>query len=90
MAVTLRLARHGSTHRPFYHVVAADSRKARNGRYLEKLGYYDPNANPSVIELKEDRVQHWYGNGATLSPTVSKLLKVKSVKLTRNVTSKGK
>ena len=84
MAVTLRLARHGSTHRPFYHVVAADSRKARDGRYLEKLGYYDPNKEPSIIELKEDRVQHWFGNGATVSPTVSKLLKIKNVELKRN------
>jgi len=86
MAVTLRLARHGSTHRPFYHVVAADSRKARNGRYLEKLGYYNPNTNPSVVVLKEDRVQHWYGNGATLSNAVDKLIKAKSIKLGRNTT----
>ncbi len=84
MAVTLRLARHGSTHRPFYHVVAADSRKPRNGRYLEKLGYYDPSHNPSLVELKEDRVQFWYGNGASVSNTVEKLIKVKNYKLERN------
>jgi small subunit ribosomal protein S16 len=86
MAVTLRLARHGSTHRPFYHVVAADSRKRLTGRYLEKVGYYDPSKNPSLIELKEDRVQHWYGLGASMSNTVDKLIKAKKLKLERNKT----
>ena len=66
MALTLRLQRHGSTHRPFYHLVAADSRSPRDGRFIEKLGYYDPNQEPSVIEMKEDRVQYWYQNGAQL------------------------
>ena len=83
MALTLRLQRHGSTHRPFYHLVAADSRSPRDGRFIEKLGYYDPNQEPSVIEMKEDRVQYWYGNGAVLTDTVKKLVKAKNVRLRR-------
>ena len=83
MALTLRLQRHGSTHRPFYHLVAADSRSPRDGRFIEKLGYYDPNQEPSVIEMKEDRVQYWYQNGAQLTDTVKKLVKVKNVRLSR-------
>ena len=83
MAVTIRLARHGSTHRPFYHIVAADHRKARDGRFIEKLGYYDPNHNPSIIEMKNDRVQYWYSKGATMSPTVTKLAKISKVELSR-------
>lgn len=83
MGVQIRLQRHGSTHRPFYHLVATDKRNPRDGRFLEKLGYYDPNHNPSTIEIKADRIQHWYGLGAQVSPVVNKLLKVKEVKLER-------
>ena len=66
MAVSIRLQRRGTTHRPFYHIVAADSRAPRDGRFIEKLGYYDPKAEPSVIEVKTERVQHWYERGAQL------------------------
>ncbi len=83
MALTLRLQRHGSTHRPFYHIVATDSRRPRNGRFIEKLGYYDPNQEPSVMEVKADRVQYWYANGAQVSTAVKNILKRKSVKLDR-------
>jgi ribosomal protein S16 len=51
------------------------------GRFIEKLGTYDPGHEPSSIELKEDRIQFWYERGAQLSPTVAKLLKIKNVKL---------
>lgn len=85
MALTLRLQRHGSTHRPFYHIVATDSRRPRDGRFIEKLGYYDPNANPSVMEVKEDRVQYWYSKGAQLSDTVKNILAKKKVNLSRKV-----
>ena len=84
MAVHVRLSRHGSTHRPFYHIVAADHRKARDGRFIERLGYYDPNKNPSIINLKEDRLQYWFGHGAHLTDTVKKLVKVQNIKLERN------
>jgi len=83
MAVHVRLARRGNAHRPFYHIVAADHKMRRDGRFIEKLGYYDPGANPSIIEVKADRVAHWFENGAQLSPTVEKLLKVKDIKLSR-------
>lgn len=83
MAVHVRLQRHGSIHRPFYHVVAADHRKKRDGRFIEKLGYYDPNKEPSQIELKTDRVQYWYAKGAQLSETVAKLAKIQKIELSR-------
>lgn len=84
MAVHIRLQRKGSTHRPFYHVVATDHRNPRDGRFIEKLGYYDPNCEPSLIEIKDDRVQHWYGRGAQLTDSVAKLIKVKNLELTRD------
>ncbi|MFW7379467.1 MAG: 30S ribosomal protein S16 [Oligoflexus sp.] len=87
MALTLRLQRHGSTHRPFYHIVATDSRNARDGKFIEKLGYYDPNANPSIMEVKEDRVQYWYANGAQVSSTVMSILRRKNVNLDRKLAS---
>jgi len=90
MAVHIRLQRHGSTHRPFYHVVAADHHMPRNGRFIERLGYYDPNHNPSVISLKNDRIQHWFGIGAQLSTAVSKLVKNEKLELTREKTQAKK
>ena len=86
--LTLRLQRHGTRNRPFYHVVATDSRNARDGKFIEKLGYYDPSKNPSVIELKTDRVGFWYERGARLSEAVANLLRVKNVKLERAKTHK--
>ncbi|MEZ4742207.1 MAG: 30S ribosomal protein S16 [Bdellovibrionota bacterium] len=84
MAVHIRLQRRGSTHRPFYHIVAADHRMPRDGRYLERLGYYDPNHNPSVISLKGDRIQHWYGTGAQLTSAVQKIVKAEKLELKRS------
>ncbi|MBC61998.1 MAG: 30S ribosomal protein S16 [Zetaproteobacteria bacterium] len=83
MAVHIRLQRKGSTHRPFYHVVAADQRCPRDGRYLERLGYYDPAHEPSVVELKSDRLQYWYERGAQLSPAAKKLTSIKKLNLSR-------
>jgi small subunit ribosomal protein S16 len=83
MAVHVRLQRHGSTHRPFYHVVATDHRNARNGKFIEKLGYYDPAHEPSTFELKAERIQFWYSKGAQLSTTVAKLAKLKNIDLRR-------
>ena len=82
--VTIRLARHGKKSKPFYHIVATDSRSARNGRFLEKLGHYDPNHKPSQYVMKADRIQHWYGLGAQLSTQVAKLVKIEKMELTRN------
>ncbi len=86
--LTLRLQRHGSTHRPFYHIVATDSRNARDGKFIEKLGYYDPSAEPSIIELKVDRATYWYERGADVSVAVASIFKAKSIKLERAKTHK--
>lgn len=87
MAVTIRLQRQGTRNRPFYHIVATDSRKKRDGAVLEKVGYYDPAGEPSVVELKSDRVQFWFERGAQMSNTVSKLVGVKKVSLARAKTT---
>jgi small subunit ribosomal protein S16 len=75
MAVVLRLSRAGTHKAPFYHVVATDSRSARDGRYIEDVGVYDPTKTPEKIELKADRVEHWLKVGARPSQTVAMLLK---------------
>jgi small subunit ribosomal protein S16 len=75
MAVVLRLSRAGTHKAPFYHVVATDSRRPRDGRYLEDVGLYDPTRKPARVELKFDRVEHWLKAGARPSPTVAKLIR---------------
>jgi small subunit ribosomal protein S16 len=75
MAVVLRLSRAGTHKAPFYHVVATDSRKPRDGKYIEDVGIYDPTKQPVVLQLKAERVQHWLANGAVPSQTVAMLLK---------------
>jgi small subunit ribosomal protein S16 len=75
--VTIRLARGGRTKRSFHHIVVTDSRKPRDGRYLERLGYYNPIAagKEVVLQIKEDRVNYWLSQGAQSSKKVKKLLK---------------
>ena len=75
MAVVLRLSRAGTHKAPFYHVVATDSRKPRDGKYLEDVGVYDPTRKPVLIELKAERVQHWLKAGARPSQTWAMILK---------------
>lgn len=75
MAVVLRLSRAGTHKAPFYHVVATDSRKKRDGDCLEDVGIYDPTQRPERIELKNERVEHWLKVGARPSPTVAMVLK---------------
>ncbi len=81
--VVIRLARGGSKKRPFYNVVAADSRNRRDGRFIERVGFYNPVAseNDERLRLALDRVQHWTGNGAQLSPAVERLVKEYSAKV---------
>jgi len=74
MAVVLRLSRAGTHKAPFYHVVATDSRKPRDGRYLEDVGMYDPTRSPELIRLKVERVEYWLKAGAKPSPTVAKVI----------------
>ena len=73
--VRLRLTRMGRKKRPFYRIVAADSRAKRDGRHIEILGYYDPMTEPSTIKLDLDRVDYWMGVGASPSETVTSLIK---------------
>jgi len=82
MPVKIRLRRDGAKKRPFYHVVAADSRRARNGRFIEELGYYNPIVAADVepiLVLKEDRIRYWLGVGAQPSETAAALLKKQGI-----------
>jgi small subunit ribosomal protein S16 len=90
MATTLRLQRHGNTHRPFYHIVAANSRASATKKFLEKVGYYDASTEPSTVVVDEARVHYWYGVGATMSNTLKVLLTKKGIKLERAKTTASK
>ncbi|MFV9473731.1 30S ribosomal protein S16 [Advenella sp. RU8] len=80
--VVIRLARGGSKKRPFYNIVAADSRNRRDGRFIERVGFYNPVAKEGTeaLRIELDRVNHWVGNGAQLSPVVQRLVKQFSAK----------
>jgi small subunit ribosomal protein S16 len=75
--VVIRLARGGAKHRPFYNMVVADSRDPRDGRFIERVGFYDPKApeGREGLRVNLERVTHWKGRGAQLSPTVTRLVK---------------
>ena len=75
MSVKIRLRRIGSKKVPFYRVVVADSRYSRNGRFIEEIGTYDPFQEPSLLNVKVDRVKSWLNVGAIPSDIVKKLLK---------------
>lgn len=75
MAVVLRLSRAGAKKRPYYHIVATDSRNPRDGKFLEAIGAYDPNLEPAKFEVNQDRLQHWIKMGAKPSETVAGLLR---------------
>jgi small subunit ribosomal protein S16 len=75
MAVKIRLRRMGAKKAPFYRVVVADSRYPRDGRFIEKLGTYDPLAEPPVVEIDVEKAQKWIANGAQPTDTVKALLK---------------
>lgn len=81
--VVIRLARGGRTHRPVYTIVATDSRNARDGRFLEKLGQYDPKAEKgnTLNSVRSDAITAWVSKGAVLSDTVKSLLKRNNIKL---------
>ncbi|MCY4155213.1 MAG: 30S ribosomal protein S16 [Gammaproteobacteria bacterium] len=76
--VTLRLARAGAKKRPFYHIVAADSRSPRDGRYIERLGYFNPIAGgrEQQLQLEQARVDYWLSHGAQPSARVAQLIKL--------------
>ncbi len=75
--VIIRLSRSGSKSRPFYNIVVADSRNRRDGRFIERVGFYNPVANEKQegLRLAIDRVEHWCDKGAQMSPSVARLVK---------------
>lgn len=80
--VVVRLARGGSKKRPFYHFVVADSRRSRDGRYIERLGFFNPMPaeNEEALRIDVERVQHWQSKGAQLSDRVAQLVKTYQAK----------
>lgn len=90
MAVKIRLQRGGKKKQPVYRIVAADSRYKRDGRFLEKLGQYNPSSDPVTIDVKEGRVMYWLGVGATPTDTVKNLLSRKGIMLKWTLKKKGK
>ena len=75
MSVTIRLSRHGTKKKPFYRIVVSDRRYPRDGRYIEQVGIYDPNATNGGLRLDRERVTAWIKQGAQPSQTVSELIK---------------
>jgi small subunit ribosomal protein S16 len=74
MAVKIRLQRHGKKGSPFYHIVAADSRSPRDGKFIERIGSYNPNTNPATIQLDNSKAIQWLNNGAQPTDTVRAML----------------
>ena len=75
MAVKIRLRRMGAKKAPFYRIIVADSRSPRDGRFIEEIGYYNPNTEPSVVKVNEELAQKWLSTGAQPTATVSRLFK---------------
>jgi small subunit ribosomal protein S16 len=79
MATRIRLARVGSKKNPIYRVVVADGRSPRDGKFIEIVGRYNPQTDPSTIELNDDKIRDWIGKGAQPSNTVKRLMKAKGL-----------
>ena len=79
MAVKMRLKRMGQKKAPFYRVVVADARSPRDGRFIEEIGTYDPNQEPSIFDLNEEATKKWLSTGAQPTETVGKLLKIAGI-----------
>ena len=77
--VKIRLRRKGAKKAPFYRVVVADSRFARDGRFIEEIGYYDPTKEPSVVKIDAEKAKQWLSNGAQPTDTVREILKKAAV-----------
>ncbi len=84
MAVRIRLTRVGSKKNPIWRVVVADKRSPRDGRTIETIGRYNPQTDPSVIEIDEERARHWLDHGAQPSETVASLLRSQGISATRS------
>ena len=85
MPVKIRLQRHGKKGKPYYWIVAADARSKRDGKYLEKLGAYNPNTNPAIIELNIDGAVKWLENGAQPTDTARAILSYKGALLKKHL-----
>ena len=85
MATKIRLQRHGRKGQPIFHIVTADSRAKRDGRFIEKLGVYNPNTNPATIDLDFDRALHWIQTGAQPSDTARAILSYKGVMMKKHL-----
>ncbi|MBT7404279.1 MAG: 30S ribosomal protein S16, partial [Flavobacteriaceae bacterium] len=81
MSVKIRLQRHGKKGKPYYWIVAADLRSKRDGKYLEKLGFYNPNTNPATIEIDIEKSIEWLKNGAQPTKTARNILSYKGIML---------
>ena len=79
MAVKIRLRRMGQKKAPFYRIIVADSRSPRDGRFIEEIGTYDPNQNPSAIKVDEELAKKWLANGAQPTDTVAKIFKATGI-----------
>jgi len=85
MAVKIRLARHGKKNYAFYHIVVTDSRSPRDGRFIERIGTYNPNTNPAIIELDGDKALQWLFNGAQPTDTCRRILSYKGILLKKHL-----
>lgn len=85
MAVKIRLQRHGRKGRPFYHIVVADSRVKRDGKFIDKIGTYNPITNPAIIELDIDKAVEWLDKGAQPTNTARNILSYKGAMLKRHL-----
>ncbi len=85
MATKIRLARHGHKDYAYYHIVVADSRAPRNGKYIERIGSYNPNTNPATVDLKFDRALYWVNVGAQPTDTVRNILSGEGVLLKKHL-----
>lgn len=85
MPVKIRLARHGKKNNPFYHIVVADSRAPRDGRFIERIGSYNPNTNPAFIELNFDKALNWLHKGAQPTDTCRSILSRQGVLLKKHL-----
>jgi len=85
MAVKIRLARHGKKNYAFYHIVVTDSRSPRDGRFIERIGTYNPNTNPALIELDGEKALQWLFNGAQPTDTCRRILSYKGVLLRKHL-----
>jgi len=88
--VKLRLRRKGRAHHPVYDIVAVDGRARRDGAFLDKVGFYDPNTNPNTIRLNTERALHWLNAGAQPTDTVHQILSYEGILLRKHLAIKGK